>query len=123
MYCFRPLYGESIFLHEIGVIDEITVEDSFRPLYGESIFLHYWIIRERKKMCVVFVPFTGNLYFYLNEIVTRNQCADMFSSPLRGIYISTYTKMTLETLQQIVFVPFTGNLYFYGDRNDLIKQG
>ena len=59
----------------------------FRPLYGVSLFLRgFEEVRGSRR--VVFVPSTGYLYFYLAEKKFK-QKGIAFSSPLRGISIST----------------------------------
>ena len=113
---FRPLYGVSLFLqstinhnarrtavfvpstgylyfytHDNGNRDH---PQGFRPLYGVSLFL---LGRKeiQTKRNSVFVPSTGYLYFYS---ICDNYIADrtMFSSPLRGISISTIDKQRIQ---------------------------
>ena len=59
----RPLHGESIYLRFTLNGEEYEILSS-RPLHGESIYLH---------RCIYFSEITGH----------------KFSSPPRGIYIST----------------------------------
>ena len=91
-------------------------------------------MKSSKNLVIVFVPSTGYLYFYFDflNMYTR---ATLFSSPLRGISISTMTVMCINTVNVFssplrgisistqsnknvwlyinVFVPSTGYLYFY----------
>ena len=68
-------------------------------------------MKSSKNLVIVFVPSTGYLYFYFDflNMYTR---ATLFSSPLRGISISTGI-LSLIAIAGIVFVPSTGYLYFY----------
>ena len=108
MVSFRPLFGVSLFLlygfhHEahsnmfssplrgISISTDINMcmgnwKHCFRPLYGVSLFLQR-LCKSIDVLQSVFVPSTGYLYFYamVNVIIGH----EMFSSPLRGISIST----------------------------------
>ena len=65
-----------------------------------------------QKLNIVLVPSTGNLYIYTNPWCgTKND--DEFSSPPRGIYISTNWINTQQGGEITVLVPSTGNLYIY----------
>ena len=107
--CFRPLCGVSLFLRLFSYPMGRSFM-GFRPLCGVSLFL-----RKELQYCIknniVFVPSAGYLYFYS---ITRKQLKEIkgfrplcgvslflrwdgeekiiqmkFSSPLRGISIST----------------------------------
>ena len=84
--CFRPLYGVSLFLQELKVVYSRKI--CFRPLYGVSLFLLHGLY-SRHEQVPVFVPSTGYLYFYKVDFSHR-QINTLFSSPLRGISISTF---------------------------------
>ncbi len=130
----RPLHGESIYLLETIIKTTFSLPlfsspprgiyistkkrinawkqgTRSRPLHGESIYLRSLYLCYCVPVCVL-VPSTGNLYIYQmarkENMVTRT----MFSSPPRGIYISTNLQfMTVKKL--LVLVPSTGNLYIY----------
>ena len=107
--CSRPLHGESIYLLVLMTGRDI-ISRSSRPLHGESIYL------PEKEVCKqwlkqVLVPSTGNLYIYTisQSMITDTRSSrplhgesiylhifqmnrfpvSWFSSPPRGIYIST----------------------------------
>ena len=85
---FRPLYGVSLFLHKIHELGTFYNE-VFVPSTGYLYF--YDNKREVRKIITVFVPSTGYLYFYklgMNHTMKYLK----FSSPLRGISISTRWK-------------------------------
>ena len=71
---------------------------SSRPLHGESI--------------------------YLQSFKRVNEKDPLFSSPPRGIYISTQKLSSIKECQERVLVPSTGNLYIYkvGDLLDDVIQ-
>ena len=82
----RPLHGESIYL--LTMFNTMrAVKQCSRPLHGESIYL----LKKDHPMpplAFVLVPSTGNLYiYYLQE--RADYLSELFSSPPRGIYIST----------------------------------
>ena len=70
--------------------------DCSRPLHGESIYL----LKKDHPMpplAFVLVPSTGNLYiYYLQE--RADYLSELFSSPPRGIYISTNTCIFVHAL-------------------------
>ncbi|CUN22611.1 Uncharacterised protein [Eubacterium ramulus] len=82
----RPLHGESIYL--LTMFNTMrAVKQCSRPLHGESIYLQKLLGDDMKDM-IVLVPSTGNLYiYYLQE--RADYLSELFSSPPRGIYIST----------------------------------
>ena len=85
----RPLLGVSIFLH-CAYSFVTNVEKCLRPLLGVSIFLQIRIKRNHEKS-MVFVPFSGFLFFYRPTM-----------------------KWLMKQLEK-VFVPFSGFLFFYID--------
>ena len=84
--CSRPLHGESIYLRYKHQCVKRGVTCS-RPLHGESIYLHPDTKAVTDIQRCVLVPSTGNLYIYRADIA--DQANNLFSSPPRGIYIST----------------------------------
>ena len=108
----RPLHGESIYLQVIlsaqGLVAEfsspprgiyistyffscfliIRAKGRSRPLHGESIYLQMLFL-QKKETLKVLVPSTGNLYIYNGQVEYLRKKSRKFSSPPRGIYIST----------------------------------
>ena len=134
-HCFRPLYGVSLFL-----LSMIFIISPYQSVFVPSSGYLYFYTPKRftwneKSEHLVFVPSTGYLYFYENRwllyqitisfrplygvslfllLLALMICflAMMFSSPLRGISISTIWISSRSTFQY-VFVPSSGYLYFY----------
>ena len=85
---FRPLSGVSLFLRR-GVLKKQKYA-SFRPLSGVSLFLR--LHNMRCSWRISFRPLSG-VSLFLQRI---NQCealTHMFSSPFRGLFISTIEKI------------------------------
>ena len=85
MSCSRPLHGESIYLH-----DEETLKNfqaSSRPLHGESIYLRQK--HARSVPCFQFSSPPRGIYISTTLHGFHLLMIDLFSSPPRGIYIST----------------------------------
>ena len=91
----RPLHGESIYL--LTMFNTMrAVKQCSRPLHGESIYLQKLLGDDMKDMSVL-VPSTGNLYIYWKKTILCHRLL-LFSSPPRGIYISTIYRK-----EQIIF--------------------
>ena len=70
---------------------------SSRPLHGESIYLPI-LKKFGYNKRIVLVPSTGNLYIYMTKKLLQERCEYLFSSPPRGIYISTNTCIFVHAL-------------------------
>ena len=79
---------------------------SFRPLFGVSLFLlsNFAFPKFRTKL---FVPSSGYLYFYLHETELW-YLLGAFSSPLRGISISTGKDLINERFNSMFSSPLRG---------------
>ena len=86
MIGFRPLFGVSLFLPTITILLHI-IKNVFVPSSGYLYFYENKLFGYLKCM-TVFVPSSGYLYFYTVR-ATLGKDTDEFSSPLRGISIST----------------------------------
>ena len=87
-----PLRGSYISTYHSG-ISKGEINERFRPLYGDLIFLQYadCVIRALTKG---FRPLYGDLIFLLLYQL-HYKTKFLFSSPLRGSYISTLSLTTL----------------------------
>ena len=119
--CSRPLHGESIYLL-MGKWRSGSALVCSRPLHGESIYLpdaadtiakqlgvlvpstgnlYIYFIPYTSPMMnylTVLVPSTGNLYIY-SGLSPLSLLDAMFSSPPRGIYISTEILRSITSLR------------------------
>ena len=73
----------------MGYTEEAQDYKRSRPLHGESIYLRNQINFTKMNDTAVLVPSTGNLYIYAYDEYEFLQSVFKFSSPPRGIYIST----------------------------------
>ena len=125
---FRPFYGVSLFLlkkedvlkfkqmfssplRSISISTtlmkrQLEQRRSFRPLFGVSLFLlsNFAFPKFRTKL---FVPSSGYLYFYLHETELW-YLLGAFSSPLRGISISTGKDLINERFNSMFSSPLRG---------------
>ena len=108
---FSPLAG-FLFLY-VGVIGVDIMLKNSRPLLGVSIFLRYRQARTRLFREMVFVPFSGFLFFYRTSIKIR-AISKQSSSPSRGFYFSTEHE-TLERTILISLRPLLGVSIFLPD--------
>ena len=90
----RPLHGESIYLQMARNWSAYEAAKGSRPLHGESIYLHVYRKITVTNARTVLVPSTGNLYIY-GIVDGERYWITTFSSPPRGIYISTELHMHL----------------------------
>ena len=125
---FRPFYGVSLFLLKkedvlkfkqmfSSPLRSISISTTlmkrqleqrrcFRPLFGVSLFLlsNFAFPKFRTKL---FVPSSGYLYFYLHETELW-YLLGAFSSPLRGISISTGKDLINERFNSMFSSPLRG---------------
>ena len=130
----RPLHGESIYLLDeyVGLCAMYKV---LVPSTG-NLYIYAEMESVNQPLPQVLVPSTGNLYIYgivdgerywittgsrplhgesiylLRGATDVSRSRYRFSSPPRGIYISTYSK-NMKMGKITVLVPSTGNLYIY----------
>ena len=88
----RPLHGESIYLRWYMSMKGYYTNYS-RPLHGESIYLRFKN-NLLKDFDFILVPSTGNLYIYMKKQEWKSLLMVTFSSPPRGIYISTLSLLS-----------------------------
>ena len=141
---FRPLFGVSLFLltwDRIMVFAGSVFVPSSGYLYFYREGFNQWKIQQH-----VFVPSSGYLYFYTNKKCKKKRrkhvfvpsseylyfysynaliscCVDdKFSSPLRGISISTKWDWFYPFCRNNVFVPSSGYLYFYSEQKSISQK-